>query len=237
MMDLDPDARRLLELTREARSPSARDKARVGRMLAGALAGSSLGVAHAASSGGAGKATLMGTVAKWAGVVLVASGTGVGLLQWRASRHAHPEAPVTVAVVPAKPAEPVVAPEGEVAEPAPALQAASPGLAAPARRAPAARAPDRVAPKTTLPEELDLLHEAQAAWRAGRAGPALELLARHRATYPRSELGPERDALTVLCLCATGRTPDAQKVARRFLKSAHRSPLRTSVEESCAKDR
>jgi hypothetical protein len=85
----------------------------------------------------------------------------------------------------------------------------------------------------TLLEELDLLHEAQARWRKGDAAGALALLSVHRTRYPRSQVVPERDALTVLSLCSLNRTAEARKVAQRFLHTAPRSPLRTSVEESC----
>jgi len=240
MMDLDPEARRLLELTREARTPSTRDKERVGQLLAGALTGSAVGVASAGSSGVAGKAAFTTALAKWAAVALVAASGAAGILGWRASKaHSVRVTSPPAETLPAKNLAPPEAPGRAVAPVSTAAEETSPGAAAPATHhaVPSRLAEHAVTRATTLPEELDLLHEAQAAWRGGRAGSALELLARHRATYPRSELTPERDALTVLCLCATGRTAEAQKLARRFLKNAHGSPLRASVEESCAKDR
>ena len=42
-----------------------------------------------------------------------------------------------------------------------------------------------------------------------------------------------RDALAVLSLCATNRTAEARRLARHFLATAPRSPLKRSVEESC----
>jgi hypothetical protein len=247
MMELAPEARRLLELTREARTPTAADKARVGRGLAGALAGSTVAVAHAGSGGAAGKATFAAALAKWSGIVLVAASGGAGYLGWRASQGPKQDATSRAALAAPVMEAPRTAPSPAGAQPdatsssraaeaeATARSSATPsGATSTARRPVAARAP---AAKTTLPEELDLLHEAQAAWRAGRARTALELLAQHRSAYPRSELTPERDALTVLCLCATGRTVEAQTLARRFLRNAPGSPLRASVEESCAKDR
>jgi hypothetical protein len=56
----------------------------------------------------------------------------------------------------------------------------------------------------------------------------------HRKRYPHSQLASERDALTVLSLCAINRTIEARAIARRFLRTAQRSPFKTSVEESCA---
>jgi hypothetical protein len=95
------------------------------------------------------------------------------------------------------------------------------------------RAASQHALRGTLPEELDLLHDAQSKWRAGNASAALALLAEHRARFPHSDLAPERDALTVLSLCATSHTAEARRLAQRFLKHARSSPLRTAVEESC----
>jgi hypothetical protein len=90
-------------------------------------------------------------------------------------------------------------------------------------------------PGETLDAELDLLHDAQAKWRSRDPNAALALLAEHRKRYPKSELALEREALRVLCLCAAGRTAEAREVAGRAFKNAPRSPLRASVEASCAK--
>jgi hypothetical protein len=110
--------------------------------------------------------------------------------------------------------------------PSPAARSAKPY-----ERAAASKEPD------SLNQELDLLHEAQAAWRRGDAGRSLSVLARHRQRYPKSVLGPEREALRVLALCAAGRTAEAKETARRsFPKGGQKSPLRVSVEQSCVKE-
>jgi hypothetical protein len=88
--------------------------------------------------------------------------------------------------------------------------------------------------EASLPAELDLLHDAQSQWRVGNAAGALALLETHRKRFPHSQLAAERDALTVLSLCRTNRTSEARAVAKRFLQTTPRSPLRTTVEESCA---
>jgi hypothetical protein len=228
MMELDREARRLLEITREARTPSARDKARVDRLLGAALALGSA-TAHAASGGAATK--MVGTAAaiKWTGIALLAIG-GAGYVGWRATHHVTPPTPAA-AVAPdtAAPEAPAPGlPGGAAAE----SEAAAPPQTEP-REERAPRAPRAKVSETTLPEELDLLHDAQSKWRAGSAAAALSLLSEHRKRFPRSQLAPERDALTVLSLCATNRAAEARKLARRFLQTAQRSPLRTSVEESC----
>jgi hypothetical protein len=90
------------------------------------------------------------------------------------------------------------------------------------------------AASVTLDAELDLLHRAQMAWRAREAAAALALLNEHRARFPRSTLQLERDALQVLTLCELGKTAAAARLARSVLAAAPHSPLRASLEESCA---
>jgi hypothetical protein len=234
MMDLDPEARRLLDLTRESRSPTLEDKARIERLLGAALM---LGgtTAHAATGGAATKAFGTTLATKWVGVALVAMASGAGYVGWRAShpsRNAAPVAVTTPAPVP-PPAE-----EAAIANAAAAPVSAPEPVAE--NDADESHAAKQFAPRThgratsgTLPEELDLLHEAQSKWRSGNASAALSLLEQHRKRYPRSQLAPERDALTILSLCATNREAAARKLGHRFLQNASHSPLRTSVEESC----
>jgi hypothetical protein len=231
MMDLDPEARRILELTRDARTPSVRDKARVDRLLGAALALGSA-TSHAASGGAATKVVGTATAIKWAGIALLAIG-GTGYVGWRVSHRAPPPSPV-VAVEPAAAASEAPAPIGTgVAAAEPAAPAESREESGSLRAGTTPRSSRAKASEGTLPEELDLLHDAQSKWRAGNAAAALSLLSEHRKRFPRSQLASERDALTVLCLCATNRAAEARKLARRFLQAAQRSPLRTSVEESC----
>jgi hypothetical protein len=82
--------------------------------------------------------------------------------------------------------------------------------------------------------ELTLLRQAQQALRDGQARRALELAERHAALYPRSQLGLERGALRVFAFCALGHKGEARTLALDLLAAAPRSPLRTSLEESCA---
>ncbi len=236
MTELDADARNILELARQARTPTSADKARVGRLLGSALLLSG-STAHATSSGAATKVVGTALAAKWAGVVLLAFVGAAGVVGWRAwhapHRSAVQEAPAAVATDPATPENPaqgngVVARRSahETETSVPAAELAAPRAVSPGARATGVHA--------TLSEELDLLHDAQAKWRAGNATSALALLAEHRQRFPRSQVAPERDALTVLCLCATHRTAEARKLARRFLQGAPHSPLRASIEDSCA---
>ena len=108
----------------------------------------------------------------------------------------------------------------------------------PAIVTPAAPVAPLVTPLPTAPDpllaELTLLRQAQQALRDGSARRALELAERHAALYPRSQLALERGALRVFALCALGRKTDARALATELLAAAPRSPLRTSLEESCA---
>jgi RNA polymerase sigma-70 factor (ECF subfamily) len=82
--------------------------------------------------------------------------------------------------------------------------------------------------------ELDLLHEAQAAWRARDINKTLSLLDEHGRLYARSELRDERSALRILALCELGRTDDAGRLGRALIRRAPSSPVRATIEESCA---
>jgi len=82
--------------------------------------------------------------------------------------------------------------------------------------------------------ELTVLHRAQQAWRDGKAQQALDIAQQHAAAYPRSQFAMERGALQVFALCALGRKAEARAIASDLLRQAPRSPLRTSLEESCA---
>ncbi len=227
-MELDADAKRMLELTREARTPSADDKDRVARRLAGALALGAM-TAHAGTSvttKGIGAAL----VSKWAVLAMVAAAGGAGYLGLRA-RSA--PAPISATSAPSR-ADSTVR-ESATTDPAAAEPPATTSDESAAQLEEKSRHPaiSKSAAHATLPEELDLLHEAQAKWRSGNASAALALITEHRSRFPRSALGPERDALAVLSLCATNRVAEAKRLARHFLATSPRSPLKTSVEESC----
>jgi hypothetical protein len=226
-MELDRDAKRLLDLTRAARTPGPDDKERVGRRLAGALV---LGAASAhAGTSIATKAVGASWAAKWVVLAMVATASGVGYLA------SHSRSAPTVVQKPTAAPPAVESPQPAAIDPAVSDLPPDSGESdaprnAESRRATVAKAP---APHATLSEELDLLHEAQAKWRSGNAAAALAVIGEHRARFPRSALAPERDALAVLSLCATNRVAEAKRLARHFLATAPRSPLKRSVEESC----
>lgn len=127
----------------------------------------------------------------------------------------------------------VVPGEEPTIEAPPVAEGATP---APVRRASshAARSSGTTSTTDDLGREVALLHGAQAAWRGGRSAEALRLLDEHRAAYPRSALGYERDALRVLTLCSLGRDDQARRVGARLLERSGSSPWRRAVEQSCA---
>jgi hypothetical protein len=204
MDDMNPSARRVIDLARAARTPGDADKRRIRRALAlglgAVVAGASSGTAVASAVKAGALVSLRGILAA---LFVVSAGAGTAL--WVRGRAPVP-APVATRTVVASPS-----PTPTVVTPAPATLTPDPLLA-----------------------ELTLLRQAQRALRDGAARRALELAERHATLYPRSQLGLERGALRVFAFCALGRKADARALAAELLAAAPRSPLRTSLEESCA---
>jgi hypothetical protein len=138
--------------------------------------------------------------------------------------------PITPPPPTAPPSAP--APEADSQPATPETQTQLPLNTRPQARAEAHRAAATAADE--LQAELALLHGAQVAWRAQDAAAALALLEQHRTRYPRSQLGLERDSLQVLVLCELGRRDEAGRLAHAVLARAPHSPLRASIEQSCA---
>jgi predicted lipid-binding transport protein (Tim44 family) len=227
MSELNSDTRRLVDLARAARTPAAEDKLRVARRLAAPLAAS----AAVGTAVGAAKAGGLASIGlKLAAVALVgAVGAVVTLRQLE---------PAPVVIPP--PARQVAAASATAdAKSEPVVS--SPAVSAPVEPTPAANAPHASTksapsskPSDDLAQEAALLHQAQAAWRAGQSAEALALANQHAERYPRSQLGNERDVLRVLTLCKLGQVQTARQVGARLLRKAKGSPWYQSVAESCA---
>lgn len=84
-----------------------------------------------------------------------------------------------------------------------------------------------------LAAEMALIAAAEAALRRGDAAGALRILDRHRDTFPKGQLEPEREASRVTALCAQARPQEAHAVAGRFLARWPASHLARRVRESC----
>jgi hypothetical protein len=200
--DLSPAERRVIELSRAARTPGEADKRRVRAALLVSLgaAGVASGSAVASGAGVAKGATAFLGARVVAAVMLVAT-VGTGAYVWLRGP-VKPPAPAPA---------PVVAPVVE-----PVLEPIAPPAADP------------------LLAELSLLQRGQKAMRAAQPREALELAARHATLYPGSQMALERDALRVFALCALNRKAEARALAKELLAQAPTSPLRASLEESCA---
>jgi hypothetical protein len=248
MSDLGPEARALIDATRDADVPGRRAKDRVkrrvlARVAAVALAasGSTASTTTAASVGaGAGAAlTAKTALVGLAMSALIAGGVATGVVATRG-----PLRPTTSATssasVPAAPQVPVAdlasasaPPAAEDPEPpAPAAPAAlaravSPrAVATAAESHPSARA-------ETLEQELPLLASAQAALRSGDTDQALALLAEHARRFPQGALLEERRAAHALAMCRRGREAAAVAEGAAFVRDAPSSPLADRVRESC----
>jgi hypothetical protein len=240
MKDLHPDAQRVLDLAHEERTPSAADKSRIEARLALSLGAAALASGAVASTAGsaAAQGALSNLGAKpaaaalklWlAGSALIAVVTA-GYVMTRAPSEDKPVAPIA-AQVPEVAPQPVAQVElARQVEPTLRNEAVE---QAPARAHKNVKAKHRDTP-STLAAELELLHSAQAAWRARDARQALAFVKSHRARYPRSALALERDAIQVLSLCELGQKQEASALGRSWLERAEHSPLRASIEQSCA---
>ena len=78
--------------------------------------------------------------------------------------------------------------------------------------------------------EGELVLDARKALRAGRAGAALELVAKARRDFPFGTLAQERDALEIEALARSGRNEQARERARAFLARYPKSPYVKNVE-------
>jgi len=247
MSDLNPDARRLVDLARQARTPGEEDKLRIAERLAvplaaGAALGTAAGAAKAAAGAGAG-AKVAGSAAlgssglggfgssiaaKIAALVAVgAVGTAVVVGQLDAEKSPAP--------APAQMQEPTRAapePEPQRVVPDPAVESEPEPSEPIVKQGTPVPSIHKSAPE--LAQEAALLHQAQSAWRAGQSAEALQLANQHAERFPQSQLANERDVLRVLSLCKLGQVQAAKQVGARLLRKAKGSPWYQSVADSCA---
>lgn len=212
MNDLSPETRGLLASLAPSHDPPPDAAPRVHARVAERLA-----AAPSATPAAAWKL--------WAGV-----GVTVLALGWWATRPPSAVAPPTprpapAVVAPAPSPPPVVAPPPVVL--APPVVAAPPTVPAPA----AAAAP-RVE-RDDLPAELRWIERAQTALAAGDPGAAQAALRGHARAFPRGHLAEEREALTVQCLCASGRAEEARRAAAAFVARHPTSPQSARVRRTC----
>jgi hypothetical protein len=232
VQDMNPEARRIIDLARQARTPTAKDRQRVraaiGMSLAAATVAAPTGVAAATVKAG-GLMALVSSVRVGLSAILIASvSVGGGAYYWRTRSHDAPRPAEVQASAPVPMADRPRAPTPVAAAPEPETPAAGPA------GRPPAEARSAVVAQDPLLAEVTLLRRAQRAWQGGKPAVALELAQRHAQAYPHSQLALERGAVEVFALCALGRSVEARALASDLLAKAPTSPLRTSLEESCA---
>jgi hypothetical protein len=232
VVELYPEARRVLDAAREARTPSLADRERVFASLIASVA-----VGAAAPSAAAAKTGLFGKLAsnalwiKAAASVAVLSAASVSTFTYVRHR-AHPPAAAqsrVAAPVPGPPVALAAVPSAAPPAPSEAVVAAVPPAAPSLEHSPPA--PFRH-PTDGLSAEAALLRQAHNARRAGQPERALELAREHAKKYPHSPMWAERETLRVLALCDLGRVDAARRSAAQ-LQYLWSSPLRATLNASC----
>jgi hypothetical protein len=235
---MSPETRAFLDEVRTAEDPTPADERRVLSAVHAALAtGAVVSGGIAASKGMNALGVSVATGMKAGGLVL-----GLSAAAWIAATVLSPNPPAPAAVSPARP---IVAPAASATTvSSPRLRETTPPLAtesdqrpratpSPAAASPAATS--SVPPSSALPslrDEIAVLAEVNAALSRGDGATALQRLDEHDAAERR--LLAERKALRIRALCLLGRTPEAERLARAFLREHPTSVQRTAVERSCA---
>lgn len=225
MSDYTPEEREFISMARAGQSPTAQDRNRVLQLIVATplVAGTSEAVA--------GTSKLTGLAAGWKQLVvgaLMLGGAGTGAY-YALSPSAPEPAPVQVTspvVVTVEPkSEETVEQEipREAEEVAPVIEQPP---------APKAKLRPRE-PADQLAADVALLRKAQLAMKSGDAASALQHVAEHTKSFPRSALGSERNVLRIRALCALGRVEQAKQQAERLLSGSANSPLHAALKNSC----
>lgn len=234
-MSLSPDARALLEATKDAHEPSAGDEARILAALSAQVGAGAAAASHPVAAKGARLAVGSKLLA---GAVFLAAIGGGSLLLW-------PRAPIVVVASPSigpAPAVPASVPPSAAAEapvpsaaaaPAPSAAAApvpstaaSPAPSAAASPAPSAAPLSRSAPPAAadpLAAELSLLESAKQALLEHQPARALDLTALHQRRFAKGMLLEEATAVRIQALCEVGRDKESAALRAQFLSRWPRS--------------
>lgn len=252
--ELRPEARALIEETRDAYAPSASARARahwaLERRLSTArhpsgpwrhLRRALVGGALLATAGAAAAAVYL---AARDGRELAALPADTPSLVQGSSLAQGASAPRGAKAAPTDPSD--AAPDANGGEAASAPRVTSEGAAAeasevtvrpgaaPATAQRAQDAKDRSKRAlASLEGEIELLRQVNALREAGSAGRALAMLDAYEKANGPGPLGQERAAARTLCLCALGRSARSQDAAARFAKSYPKSPQLPRVRAAC----
>ena len=90
------------------------------------------------------------------------------------------------------------------------------------------------APTYDVVAEANAIRQVQTAVRDGRAKPALQLLRRYRARFPKGALRDEAALLQADALCLDGKRDAARRAADAFVRAHPSSPLAQRAKGICA---
>jgi TolA-binding protein len=224
----------LLRAGREVRM-SAAGQARVLASLGIAVGGIALAGKAAASAGGTltKLSTLISGKAALVAAGLVSVGAAGGGAWFASATSPEPVAPrvVEAPVVPvteAKPERSEVSPE-EAEAPNPEVEARPRAPAKAQRQAPSAPERNQAERRPGLGDELAFVESASRALRSGNPQVALGRLAEYRQRFPRGKLALEAQVLRIEALARAGRTSEAQRLARGFVKRYPNSPVAARI--------
>jgi len=219
-MTLNPRAKALVQVGREATLPTTADRERIQRALRVRLGAAAL----LGSSEAAGQPmpkpwrTLLSSAAAGVGV----AGTALFFALRTATP---PTAPSPLpGVASATPIASTTAQAPEEASSAPAV----PSGATVETPSTARRMPDRLA------QEVAILSRAASELHAGRAANALKAIDEHQSRFPNGLLTEERRAARVQALCALGRRAEAEAELSRLTRAAPQSPHVARARQFCA---
>lgn len=174
-----------------------------------------------------------------AGALGVAAAAGLALWLVPGFQRSQSEAATTPpqAVMEADPEPPDVAPPVTPTEPptrivTPPEPEPEPELVEP-EPAPTPKPTPKPAPTYDVVAEANAIRQVQEAVRDGRAKPALQLLRRYRARFPKGALRDEAALLQADALCLDGKRDAARRAAEAFVRSHPSSPLAQRAKGIC----
>jgi hypothetical protein len=239
MTDLSPEARALVETSRNAAELTRAERERIKRGVLVQVA------ALGAASATAGTAAAMSLASKITLVAVSAAVLGGGAVAlWAArERAAAPSVAAQDSRSPKKAAaavSPPALPQEEVASPS-ANPGPSEGGKKPSKRSSATAAPTTGSAATAaiapFDPELEVLRQAREDLRQGLAESAYRRLVDFDRRHGSGVLGQERQALSVIALCQWRPGPEAQARVAKFLRNAPESPLAERVRLACERAR
>jgi hypothetical protein len=239
MTDLSPEARDLLETSRDAAELTRAERERIKRGVLVQVA--TLGAATAT----AGTAAAMSLASKITLVAVSAAVLGGGAVTLWAARERAATSPVVAqdSRSPRKAAAalpPPNLPQGEVTVASPSANPnSSEGGKKPSKRSSVTAAPTTGSAATAaiapLDPELEVLRQAREDLRQGLAESAYRRLVDFDQSHGGSVLGQERQALSAIALCQWRPGPEAQALVAEFLRNTPESPLAERVRLACAR--